>query len=134
MLDASPVVPAPVEQYDLTRGRQMRDVPLEVPLALLPLRWGAEGDDPGVAGVAPLHDPLDGAPLARRVPALEDHTEPEAFVDDPLLHLHELGLEAGELGIVELGGYDKGFAVDGRFQNRVNSLWRLRLALGRPFR
>ena len=95
----------------------MRDVPLEVPLAFLPLGRGAEGDDPGVAGVEPLHDPLDGAALARRVPALEDHAEPDAFVDDPLLHLHELGLEAGELGIVELGGYDKGFAVDGRFQN-----------------
>src|ERR1700730_5248876 len=104
-LDAGPVVPAAVEQHDLTSRGQMRDVSLEVPLALLPLRRGPEGDHPGVAGIEPLHDPLDGAAFARRAAALEKHAEPQAFVDDPLLHLHELGLEAAEFGVVELGGH-----------------------------
>jgi hypothetical protein len=92
-LHPGPVVPAPVEQDDLAGGREVGDVALEIPLGALALGGGPEGDHPAVAGVEPLGDPLDGATLAGGVAALEDDHHPQALVDDPLLHPHQLGLE-----------------------------------------
>ena len=45
-LDAGPVVPGPVEHDDLAGRRQVRDVPLQIPLALLALGRLLQGDDP----------------------------------------------------------------------------------------
>src|SRR5947207_629189 len=47
LLDPGPVVPAPVEQDDLSAGRQLLDVPLEIPLRPLTLGGDREGDDAG---------------------------------------------------------------------------------------
>ena len=49
-----------------------------------------------------LGDALDGAALAGGVASFEDHEDAGPAVGDPLLHLHELLLEAEELGLVEL--------------------------------
>ena len=95
-----PVVPTAVEQHDLAGGRQVRDVALEVPLALLAFGGGAERDDPAVAGVEPFHDPLDGAAFAGGVATLEDDHDAKALVDDPLLHPDEFGLQAFEFLLV----------------------------------
>jgi hypothetical protein len=101
-LDAGPVVPGPVEQPDLPGGRQVLDVPLEVPLRPLPLRRRGQRDDLRDAGVQVLGDPLDRPALARGVAALEDHDEPLPGRADPLLHLDQLLLQVQQLGLVEV--------------------------------
>ena len=77
------VVPGPVEQHDLARGRQMVDVALEVPLGALALGGLLQRDDARPARVEVLHEPLDGAALACRVTALEHDDVP-----CPLAWLH----------------------------------------------
>ncbi len=111
VLDAGPVVPAPVEDRDLARGRQLGDVALEVPLAALALGRRGQSDDPRHARVEVLGDPLDHAALACGVAALEDDDEPLALRPHPLLQLHELRLEALELALVELARDLRGVVV-----------------------
>ncbi len=101
-LHAGAVVPAAVEQDDLACGRQLLHVPLEVPLRGLALGGLGQRDVLGDARVRVLHDALDHAALARRVASLEDHRDPGARLDDPLLHLHELFLQPVELLLVRL--------------------------------
>src|SRR5262249_12276934 len=96
-LDASSVVPTPVEQHDLARRRQVVDVALEVPLALLPLGWRAEGNHPAEARVQRLGDAFDGATLAGRIATLEDHDDLPLLDADELLELHELHLQPAQL-------------------------------------
>ena len=107
LLHPGPVVPAPVEEDDLTGGREVGDVTLEVPLRPFPVGRGAEGHHPAVAGVEPVHDPLDGATLARGVPAFEDDHHPEPGVDDPLLHADQLGLQPEQLLLVGAFGHHR---------------------------
>src|SRR6516165_4711341 len=52
-LNACSVVPAPVEQKDLTGRGQFRHISLEIPLPALPLGRSGEGDDAADAGVVP---------------------------------------------------------------------------------
>ena len=80
----------------------MRDVPLEVPLRLLTLRRRGQRHHPTDAGVQPLRDPLDHAPLSRSVTPLEDDDDLQALVLDPFLQLDQLHLELGELLLVFL--------------------------------
>ncbi len=107
-LHAGAVVPAAIEERDLTGGRQLLDVPLEVPLRPLPLGGLRQGDHAGRPRVRVLRDPLDRAALAGRVPTLEHHDDPRAGRADPFLHLHELLLQPEQLFLVglapELGG------------------------------
>ncbi len=49
VLDDGAVVPGAVEEHHLARGRQVRDVALEVPLAALDVGGGGEGDAAGGA-------------------------------------------------------------------------------------
>src|SRR6185436_19323694 len=46
VLDAGPVVPAAVEDHDLAGCREVREIALDVHLALLAVRRGGQGDDP----------------------------------------------------------------------------------------
>src|SRR5207248_7283714 len=101
-LDARPVVPAAVEQDDLTAGGEIGDVALEVPLGLLLLGGGGEGGDTTRAGAEVLGDALDHAALAGRVAAFEDDEYPLLLLPDPLLELHQLDLQSFELGLVDL--------------------------------
>jgi len=107
MLDPGPVVPGPVEQHDLSGGRQMLDVPLEVPLGALALGRLGERRDPGDAGVEMLGDPLDGAALARRVPPLEDDDHPGALGPHPLLEPHQLRLQTQQFLLVRLARHPR---------------------------
>ena len=111
LLDAGAVVPAPVEEHDLARGRQVRDVALEVPLALLALGRRRQRDDARNARVEVLRDALDRAALAGGVAALEEDHEPHAGRLHPHLQLHELRLEAQQLLLVELARHLRGVVV-----------------------
>ena len=77
--------------------RQMLDVTLEVPLALLALRRRRQRDDADHAWRDVLGDALDDPTLAGRVAPLEQHDDPRAGVLDPVDHRHQLRL----LAIVE---------------------------------
>ncbi len=95
--DARAVVPAAVEQHDLTRCRQVRRIALEVPLRALAVVRRGQGGHAAHARVEPLRDALDHATLAGGVAAFEqdDHLVPG--VHDPVLQLDQLALEAEQL-------------------------------------
>src|SRR5882724_2870525 len=101
-LDARPVVPAAIEDHDLAGGGQMGHVALRVELRLLALGGGGEGDHPEDARAHALGDGFDGPALAGAVAALEDDTDLEAFMLDPLLELDELDVQLGQLLLVGL--------------------------------
>src|SRR5690606_17074439 len=61
------VVPAAVVEDHFTRRRQMGDVALEEPLALLDVRGLGQRADTGVARIQMLHEALDRAALAGRI-------------------------------------------------------------------
>ena len=46
-LDAGAIVPGAVEEHDFARGRQLRDIALEIPLAALDLGRLGQRDEPG---------------------------------------------------------------------------------------
>ena len=100
-LDVRAVVPAAVEQDHLAGGRQVLDVPLEVPLGALPLGGLRQRDHPDRARAGALGDPLDDAALAGRAAALEDHQHLEALPLDPVLQLHQLLLQPLDLLVVD---------------------------------
>src|SRR6185295_19854743 len=86
-LDAGPVVPGAVEEDDLPGRRQRGDVPLEVPLRGLPLAWLLQCDHTRPARVQMLHEALDRAALAGRVPPFEEDDKPLAGLLDRVLQL-----------------------------------------------
>src|SRR5688572_9567852 len=98
--DPGAVVPGPVEQDHLPPGRQMGDVPLEVPQALLDVTGCRQGDDPGEPRVEHLGDALDRPALTCGVPALEDDDDAQATSADVLLLLDQLHLQPDELILV----------------------------------
>ena len=110
-LDSGPVVPGPVEQHDLSARRQVLDIALEVPLALLALGRLVQRHHARAARVEVLGEPLDGAALAGSVPALEQHDDLLAGLLHPLLHLQQFDLQlrlvllvvlAADLGLVRI--------------------------------
>ena len=82
----------------------MRDVALEVPLRALALAGRGHSDDATRARVQVGDDALDDAVLAGGVAPLEQHHQALPASDDPLLHVHELGLQAQQLLFVLLVG------------------------------
>ena len=100
-LDAGAVVPGPVEQDHLARGRQVGDVALEVPLRPSRRRSGrGRATIRATRGLSALGDALDRPALAGGVAALEDHRRPGARGPDLLLLLDQLDLEPRELLLV----------------------------------
>ena len=102
VLDAGAVVPGAVHQHDLTGGRQVRDVALEVPLRLLALGRGRQRDGARDAGVEELRDTADGRALAGGIATLEDHHDPRPGRLHPGLHVDQLRLQRLQLAFVQL--------------------------------
>src|SRR5580704_14523164 len=96
MLNAGAVVPAPVEQNDLTGRGQLGHIPLEIPLPPLPLGRRGEGDDAADAGVQRICNTPDDATLACCIPPLEDDTHLKTVVPDILLQLDQFDLQGYE--------------------------------------
>ena len=86
MLDARAVVPAAVEENDLTARRHVLDVALEVPLGALSLGRRRQCDDAAVARVEPLGDPLDRSALPRGVTTFEHDRDPDSLRPNPVEH------------------------------------------------
>ena len=100
VLHARAVVPAAVEQHHFPRGGQVRHVALEIPLRFFLVRGRAQGHHAADAGIQAFRDALDRAALARGVAPLEDRDHPQPLLLDPLLELHQLDLQLGELLLV----------------------------------
>ena len=79
----------------------MLDVALEVPLRAFTFGRCWQRGDPGDAGIEVLGDPLDRAPLARRVTPFEDHDDALPLRAHPLLELDEFRLQANQFFLVE---------------------------------
>ena len=80
----------------------MRHVALEIPLgAFAIVRCGQRGD-PANPRIEPLRDALDRATLAGGIASFEDHHEPVAAGDNPVLQLHEFALQAEQFAKVDL--------------------------------
>ncbi len=82
-LDAGAVVPTAVEDHDLTRGGEVRDVALHVHLRLLAFGGCGQRDDTEHAWADALGDRLDRATLPCRVAALEHHADLRAGLASP---------------------------------------------------
>src|SRR5690606_37336369 len=91
--DACAVVPGAVEEHDLARGREVRDVALEVPLLLFALGRNLERDDACTTGVQVLGEALDRSTLASGIATLKDDHDLLARLLDPRLQLEQLDLQ-----------------------------------------
>src|SRR5438552_4585558 len=73
VLDARPVIPAPVEDHDLAGSRKMRNETLHVHLRLLTLGWRRQSENLEYARAHSLRYGFDDATFSGRVPSLEYH-------------------------------------------------------------
>src|SRR5262245_46621319 len=103
ILDARAVVPAPVEDHDLSSRREVRQIPLDVHLGLLAIGRGGQRRDAEHARTDALGNRLDHSALAGGVAPFEHDDDPLAGRLDPVLHVAQLGLEAVQLLLVRLG-------------------------------
>src|SRR5262249_14544755 len=92
--DASPVVPTAIEEDDFSTRWQVRHVSLEIPLCTLTLAWRGQRDYATDSRIKTLRDPLDDATLASCVASLENNDNLELLVDNPVLQLNQLTLQA----------------------------------------
>jgi hypothetical protein len=113
MFDASPIVPASIEQDHLLRGRKVGRIPLEIPRRTVMLGWFAQGDNAGLARAQVLDDALDRAILSGGVPALEDDEHFVAVLDDVPLHLDEFDLQVVQRGTIDLSSTGPNFQALG---------------------
>jgi hypothetical protein len=84
-LDPSPIVPRAVEEDDLARCWEMRDVALDIDLGFLAVGGGRQGHVPEDTRARACGDSADHTPLTRGVPALENHNDARPLVFDPSL-------------------------------------------------
>src|SRR6516164_8993136 len=91
--DARPVVPTAIEQDQLLRRWQIRDIALKVPGGAILVGRLAERHDPRLARAEMLDDAFDRAVLPARIPALEYDQHPVPMLNDVALNLDELDLK-----------------------------------------
>src|SRR4029453_4086081 len=88
--------------HDLTARRELREIALEVDLALLALRGGGQGDGAKHARADAFGDALDHTPFAGGIATLEQNNDLGPGVLDPELQLDEFSLQALQLLLVGL--------------------------------
>jgi hypothetical protein len=93
-LNPSAIIPAAVEQNDLTGARKLRDVALETPLGTLPLGRRCQYHRSTDARVKRSSHSPDRAAPARCIAALKQHDDFEFFAQHTVLELHELVLQS----------------------------------------
>src|SRR5262249_61004495 len=91
-LDSGAIVPAAVEDHDLSAGRQMGQIALNVHLGFFAIGWGGEGDHPEYPWTDPLRDRLDDAALARAISTFKNDANLLAPGPAPFLKLNNLSL------------------------------------------
>src|SRR5262249_15234191 len=96
-LDARAIVPTAIEQHEFADRRQMGDVALKIPLRALALARYGERDDAAHPRIQALRDAFDDAAFSGRIASLEQHHHFEFLLNDPVLELDELALQAKKL-------------------------------------
>src|SRR5262249_44099775 len=91
--NSGPIVPAAIENDDLSRRREVLHVSLHVHLGLFTIRRGGQRDQPEDARTDTLGDGPDGATLAGAIAPLKYDHHAQALVFDPILQFAKLGLE-----------------------------------------
>ena len=102
VFDAGAVVPAAIEDHDLSRRREMREVALHVHLRLFAVGGGGQRDHSEGARADPLGHRPDRPALAGGVAAFEDDDDPLTRPLDPVLQDAELGLQLAQRLLVVL--------------------------------
>src|SRR5262245_63697118 len=96
VLDACPVVPAPVENHDLAGRGRVLEVALHVKLGLLAVRRRRQRHLAEHAVAYTLGDRLDHTAFAGGVAPFEDHNYPRTLFLDPILQGAQLHLQLAE--------------------------------------
>src|SRR5262245_26984707 len=96
VLDACPVVPAPVENHDLTCRGRVLEVALHVELGLLAVGRRRQRHLAEYTVANTLGDRLDHATLAGGVASFKDHDYPRTLFLDPILQGAQLRLQLAE--------------------------------------
>ena len=99
---ASTVVPRAIENHDFAGGRQLFDVALEVPLTLLARVRSRQSFHAACTRIEVLGNALNGRALASGVAPFHDDDDAGTRLHYPLLHLHELRLQAYQFSLVGL--------------------------------
>lgn len=73
---AGAVVPGAIKQHDLAGGRQLLNIPLEVPLATFSFGRFIERNNPCAAWIEMFHKTLDGAALTSRITTFKQDDNP----------------------------------------------------------
>src|SRR5207247_1970203 len=92
IFDAGAIVPAPVEDHDLARGRKMLHVALKEQLRLLAIRWRRKGSHAKHARADLFRNSLDRAAFSGRVATFEQDDDPKLVGLHPFLDMAELDL------------------------------------------
>src|SRR5262249_26647643 len=96
VLDAGPVVPAAIEDYDLACRREVSDVALQIQLSFLAIRRRWQRHHAEHTGADPLGDRLDRAALPGGVATFEDYDHAQALMLDPVLQRAEFHLQLAQ--------------------------------------
>src|SRR5215469_14645890 len=102
VFDERTVVPASVEDNDLTSRRQFFDVALRVQLRLFTLGGGGQSNVAKDARTHAFQDSVNYAAFPRRISSFKDNHQFGAARFDPLLHLDQLRLKLTQFSFVIL--------------------------------
>src|SRR5262249_11780839 len=78
ILDAGPVIPAPVKDDDFAGCREMLHIALGIKLRFFAIGWSRQGDQMEHARTHAFHDGLDGAALAGGIAPFEYDDRPQS--------------------------------------------------------
>ena len=93
VFDARAVIPAAIEDHDLTRRGKVLHVTLQIDLRFLAIRGRWEGDNAENPRTNALGNGLDRAALSRAIAALENDNNAQPLGPYPFLQLAEFDLK-----------------------------------------
>src|SRR5262245_44472888 len=103
ILDPCAVVPAPIEDHDLSGGREPCEISLDVYLGLLAVGGRRKRLDSKHTWADAFGERFDHAALSRGVAPLEDDNNPLSSGLHPVLQVAQLLLQAAQFLLVRLG-------------------------------
>ena len=100
MLNHRAVIPRPVKENNFAFGWQMLDIPLEVPLTGLAIRWFWKRHNARDTGIQVHSEPCNGSTFSGRIPSFKNHNQSFACAFGIGLEAHELQLKRIEISFV----------------------------------